>query len=120
MDLVDPSSESGKEFKKIVWQIMVETGKPNLADYFPILKRVDPQGAKRRMTACFRRLLDVFDRIIAKRLQDREAAGKNDMLDTLLELAEDSKEGVDLFHIKHLFLVSQNFCLCFNFMAKPV
>ncbi|PKI40444.1 hypothetical protein CRG98_039168, partial [Punica granatum] len=44
MDLADPNSESAKEFKELVWQIMVEAGKPNLADYFPVLKRVDPLG----------------------------------------------------------------------------
>lgn len=69
---------SGKDFKKILWQIMVEIEKPNLADYFPILRRIDLQGARWRITVCFRRLLDVFDRILPKRLQDRESIGKND------------------------------------------
>ncbi|OWM71910.1 hypothetical protein CDL15_Pgr017793 [Punica granatum] len=100
MDLADPTSESAKEFKELVWQIMVEVGKPNLADYFPVLKRVDPQGARRRMTGYFRRLFDVFQGIIKSRLQAREVTGsvrKNDVLDTLLELS------MEEFQIKHLF-----------------
>ncbi|PKI69529.1 hypothetical protein CRG98_010057 [Punica granatum] len=109
MDLADPTSESAKEFKELVWQIMVEVGKPNLADYFPVLKRVDPQGARRRMTGYFRRLFDVFQGIIKSRLQGREVTGsvrKNDVLDTLLELS------MEEFQIKHLFFVSIYFCLC--------
>ncbi|PKI37537.1 hypothetical protein CRG98_042073, partial [Punica granatum] len=107
VDLADPTSESAKEFKELVWQIMVEAGKPNLADYFPVLKRLDPQGARRRMTGYFGRMFDVFDRIINERLQVREIPGsvrKNDMLDTLLELSENKEEGMDLFLMKHLFL----------------
>ncbi|OWM71936.1 geraniol 8-hydroxylase-like [Punica granatum] len=107
MDLADPNSESAKEFKESVWQIMVEAGKPNLADYFPVLKRVDPLGVRKRMTGYFGRMFDVFDRIINDRLQDREISGfvrKNDMLDALLDLSEDKEEGMDLFLMKHLFL----------------
>ncbi|OWM62935.1 hypothetical protein CDL15_Pgr020229 [Punica granatum] len=97
VDLADPTSESAKEFKELVWHIMVEAGKPNLADYFPVLKRLDPQGARRRMTGYFGRMFDVFNRIINERLQVREIPGSvrnNDMLDTLLELSED-KRGAD-------------------------
>ncbi|PKI50819.1 hypothetical protein CRG98_028814 [Punica granatum] len=111
MDLADPNSASAKEFKEIVWQIMVEVGKPNWADYFPVLKRMDLQGVKRRMTGYFERTFDVFDRIISDRLQVREVSGfvrKNDMLDTLLDLSEDKEEGMDPFLMKHLFWVSLN------------
>ncbi|PKI40441.1 hypothetical protein CRG98_039165 [Punica granatum] len=58
MDLADPNSESAKEFKELVWQIMVDAGKPNLADYFPVLKRVDPLGVRQRMTGYFGRMFD--------------------------------------------------------------
>ncbi|OWM71934.1 geraniol 8-hydroxylase-like [Punica granatum] len=107
MDLADPNSESAKEFKELVWQIMVDAGKPNLADYFPVLKRVDPLGVRQRMTGYFGRMFDVFNRIINDRLQDREISGfvrKSDMLDALLDLSEDkgghgsvSHEASDLF-----------------------
>jgi hypothetical protein len=33
-----PNSDTTREFKKIVWNVMKEAGKPNLADYFPVLK----------------------------------------------------------------------------------
>lgn len=106
MDVADSALESA-EFIETIRQIMVEAGKPNLVDYFPVLKRMDPQGAKRRMTRYFRWMFSVFDRIIDKRLEVKDVSDrKNDMLDTLLELCEDEKEDLDLFQMKHLFLVS--------------
>ncbi|CAI9766823.1 unnamed protein product [Fraxinus pennsylvanica] len=43
-DLTDPFSDSAKEFKDLVWNVMVEAGKPNLVDLFPILDKLDPLG----------------------------------------------------------------------------
>ncbi|KAK8577651.1 hypothetical protein V6N13_027918 [Hibiscus sabdariffa] len=45
MDLVDPNSSVAQEFRRTVWGIMEEAGKPNLADYFPLLRKIDPQGS---------------------------------------------------------------------------
>ncbi|KAK8495831.1 hypothetical protein V6N13_026300 [Hibiscus sabdariffa] len=53
VDLVDPNSSDAQEFKRTVWGIMEEAGKPNLADYFPLLRKIDPQGTRRRMTVHF-------------------------------------------------------------------
>ncbi|RXH79880.1 hypothetical protein DVH24_041027 [Malus domestica] len=47
VDLADPHSERAREFKELVWSIFEEAGKPNLADYFPVLKKIDPQGIRR-------------------------------------------------------------------------
>ncbi|MBA0713720.1 hypothetical protein Golax_012738 [Gossypium laxum] len=47
VDLADPNSSSAQEFRKIVCDIMVEAGKPNLVDYFPLLKKIDLKGAWR-------------------------------------------------------------------------
>lgn len=44
VDLADPNSDTTREFKKIVWNVMKEAGKPNLADYFPMLKKIDPRA----------------------------------------------------------------------------
>jgi hypothetical protein len=46
VDLADPNSDTTQEFKKIVWNVMKEAGKPNLADYFPVLKKIDPHGVR--------------------------------------------------------------------------
>ncbi|KAK7853114.1 geraniol 8-hydroxylase [Quercus suber] len=39
VDLADSNSDTAREYKEIVWNIMKEVGRPNLADYFPVLKK---------------------------------------------------------------------------------
>ncbi|PPR97192.1 hypothetical protein GOBAR_AA23486 [Gossypium barbadense] len=63
MDLVDPNSSIAREFKKTVCDIMVEAGKPKLDDYFPLLRKIDPQGVRRQMTVHFDKLLNLFGNI---------------------------------------------------------
>ncbi|EOY24550.1 Cytochrome P450, putative [Theobroma cacao] len=108
MDLVDPNSPTAQEFKKTVWGIMEEAGKPNLADYFPILRKIDPQGVRRRMTIHFEKLLDLFGKMFDERLQSRKAQGStasNDVLDTVLDIIEGNIEELNKTHVTHLLLV---------------
>ncbi|XP_037493705.1 geraniol 8-hydroxylase [Jatropha curcas] len=105
LDLSD--SDSDIEFKEVVRCIMDEVGKTNLADYFPLLRKIDPQGIKGRLTIHFGVLFDLFDRIIDERLLLRKQQSyipSNDLLDTLLSLNEDKNENLDMNCIKHLFL----------------
>ncbi|KAK5804677.1 hypothetical protein PVK06_032328 [Gossypium arboreum] len=62
MDLVDPNSSIAREFKETVCDIMVEIGKPNLADYFPLLTKLDPQDGIEELnkTHVTNLLLDLF------------------------------------------------------------
>ncbi|KAJ0105029.1 hypothetical protein Patl1_18597 [Pistacia atlantica] len=110
IDLADPNSDIAREFKELVWGIMVEAGKPNLADFFPVLKKIDPQGRRSRMTVYFGKMLELFDHMIDQRLQLKEGQGyvkSKDMLDILLEvIAENRSEEIDRNNIKHLFVVS--------------
>ncbi|KAH7865501.1 hypothetical protein Vadar_007474 [Vaccinium darrowii] len=106
IDLIDPSSDSANEFKELVWNMMEEIGKPNLADYFPALTRIDPQGRRRRLTGYFVKMVGVFDEIIKTRLLERKAldwVSTEDTLDTLLGIEESSHE-IDRRHIQHLLL----------------
>jgi len=110
VDLADPNSDTAREFKEIVWNVMEEAGKPNLADYFPVLKKIDPQGVRRRMTVHFGKLIDLFDRMISQRLKQRKVSGSmtsnSDMLDTLLNITEENTEEMDKSKIEHLFVVA--------------
>ncbi|XP_044474904.1 geraniol 8-hydroxylase-like [Mangifera indica] len=86
---------------------MVEAGKPNVADYFPVLKKIDPQGIKRRLRIHFGKMLELFDRMIDQRLKLREVPGyfkTNDILETLLNIMEDKTEATNRDYIRHLFL----------------
>ncbi|KAJ9171295.1 hypothetical protein P3X46_014683 [Hevea brasiliensis] len=107
IDLAGYSSDISHEFNDLVVKIMEETGRPNLADYFPILSLVDPQGAYKRTKIYFERLLKLFDGII----NDRIASGmtskesqSHDVLESLLMLVKEGNSEISLLDIKHLLL----------------
>ncbi|KAM7507006.1 hypothetical protein LguiA_017459 [Lonicera macranthoides] len=120
MDLTDPFEDSAKEFKELVCNIMVEVGKPNLVDYFPFLKGIDPQGIRRRMTVHFGKVLHLFHEITKKRSELRElheTIESNDVLDVCLNMAQDNSDGIDRTHLEHMFLVC---ILTFLLLAKDL
>ncbi|KAJ4843501.1 hypothetical protein Tsubulata_020491 [Turnera subulata] len=103
LDLTD--SSSGTSHKEVVRGILEELGKPNLSDYFPILRYFDIQGMRSRTEIHAVKLFDLFDRIINKRLQSRKMESyvpKNDMLETLLSISEENSDMMDNNSIKHL------------------
>ncbi|WCJ26088.1 Cytochrome P450 76AD1 [Euphorbia peplus] len=113
IDLADSRSEIAREFKEVFRMILGETGYPNLSDYFPVLRMIDPQGMRRRMDVCFGRLLGIFDHMIDERVQKRKQPGyipADDVLDILLNLDDEgnssSGEMLDRESMKHLFMVS--------------
>ncbi|KAL6280212.1 hypothetical protein ACE6H2_017093 [Prunus campanulata] len=108
IDLADPSSEMAREFQEMVCNIMMEAGKPNLGDYFPVLRKIDPHGRRQRMTEYFGKILDLLDDIVNQRLKLRELPGsttKDDLLDTLLNITEENSEVINKNEIYHLLLV---------------
>nr|ATO91436.1 putative cytochrome P450 [Fallopia multiflora] len=107
MNLADPGSELSREFKQLTWDISRDAAKPNLADLFPVFKSVDPQGIKRRMASHFKKLLDVFDVIIDKRLashKDGALESCNDVLDALLKICQDNSEDFELRQVRHMLI----------------
>ncbi|CAL5207892.1 unnamed protein product [Lathyrus oleraceus] len=108
VDFVQSSDKAG-EFKELVTNIMMEVGRANVADCFPVLKIFDPVGIRRRTGEYFGKLLDNFRGLVDERLKMRKLKGyygKSDMLDTMLndennngEMYEDKIErlSVDLF-----------------------
>ncbi|KAK2656919.1 hypothetical protein Ddye_009971 [Dipteronia dyeriana] len=86
---------------------MEVVGRPNIADYFPILRSVDPQGIRKSLTTSMGKMLNIFDGIIHERIQTREkmmSKESKDLLDSLLNLAEENSFELSLVVIKHLFL----------------
>ncbi|KAM7507026.1 hypothetical protein LguiA_017479 [Lonicera macranthoides] len=107
MDLTDPFKDSAKEFKELVWNIMAEAGKPNLVDYFPLLKRIDPQGIRRRMTVHLGKILHLFGEMTEKRLELRKlrkTVESTDTLDICLNIAQENPDEIDRTHMEHMFL----------------
>ncbi|KAL2902371.1 Geraniol 8-hydroxylase [Bienertia sinuspersici] len=107
VDLSDPSSEKSREFKAIVRSIMDEGGKPNFADYFPFLKKIDPQGIRRRMSVHFQKMIDVFNSMIDQRLKGNGPSSSiqsNDVLDALLGINQEKTEDIEPSKIPNLLL----------------
>ncbi|XP_076898057.1 7-ethoxycoumarin O-deethylase-like [Bidens hawaiensis] len=103
IDLADPYEDSGKEFKEVISNIMVEAGKPNLVDFFPMLKKIDPQGVRRRLNRHFGKVLEIFEKLIEERLRMGRLK-QDDVLDVCLKLNQDNPNELNHTHIKSLLL----------------
>ncbi|KHN36931.1 7-ethoxycoumarin O-deethylase [Glycine soja] len=103
---VHRSSLSGEteEYKVIVENLGRAIATPNLEDFFPMLKMVDPQGIRRRATTYVSKLFAIFDRLIDKRLEIGDGTNSDDMLDILLNISQEDGQKIDHKKIKHLFL----------------
>ncbi|KAK4418733.1 cytochrome [Sesamum alatum] len=99
------SADSSQEFRDIVLGIMGLICKPNLADYFPLLRLVDPHGIFRENTLYFKKCFAIFDEIIRQRLQTSDSSSpKNDMLEALLEINQKNESEFSIYDMKHLLL----------------
>ncbi|TXG62737.1 hypothetical protein EZV62_009731 [Acer yangbiense] len=107
IDLAHYQSDLSQNFNKLVYIVMEEYGTPNIADYFPFLQSFDPQGIRKRITTSFEKLFNIFDGIIDERILAREkmmSKESKDLLDSLLNLAEENSSQLSLTDIKHLLL----------------
>ncbi|KAK7841681.1 geraniol 8-hydroxylase [Quercus suber] len=108
IDLAQYDSNLSQEFRDLVCGLAKEAGRPNIADYFPVLRLIDPQGVRKRTRIYYSKLLGIFDGIINQRLQLRALSkgskASNDTLDSLLNLIEEDNSEISLLDIKHLLL----------------
>lgn len=114
VDLIQSAGAAG-EFKDLVINITKLVGTPNLADYFPILKTLDPQGIKRRQTKNVQKVLDIFAGLVDQRLKQREDTHTHvnvhdDMLDALLDISRENHM-MDKTMIQHLSHVCIYVCM---------
>ncbi|KAL9242861.1 hypothetical protein vseg_016819 [Gypsophila vaccaria] len=107
MDMGDPTSEFARQFRVTIRGIMEETGKSNIADYFPILKIIDPQGIRKRTEYHFGKMLDLFNNMIEQRLKGQRPSGEthdNDVLDALLGIDHEKAEEIPKSQISSLLV----------------
>ncbi|XP_058107399.1 cytochrome P450 76T24-like [Magnolia sinica] len=92
VDLVDPNSKSAQDFKNLVWEFMKDGARPNIVDYFPFLRRMDPQGIRHRVTANLKKLYVIFDQLIDERMlsMSSNSPRRNDFLDVLLNQKDEN------------------------------
>ncbi|KAI7748317.1 hypothetical protein M8C21_034013, partial [Ambrosia artemisiifolia] len=107
INLAQYDSVSSQEFKDAVWGLLETAGKPNMVDFFPVLKPFDPQGLRQHANGYCKKILTIFDRIIDQRLISRSSSSptstNNDILDMLLNLNQKDESEFTLNDMRHLF-----------------
>ncbi|KAK7394876.1 hypothetical protein VNO78_15417 [Psophocarpus tetragonolobus] len=104
MDLCNFTSEKSQEFKNLIRGIMEEAGRPNVADFFPILRPLDPQRVYARMSNYLMKMFKIIDGIIEERMCSRDLkTDSKDVLDSLLNIEETSSQ-LSRNEMLHLFL----------------
>ncbi|KAL3654965.1 hypothetical protein CASFOL_000751 [Castilleja foliolosa] len=106
LDIACFDSSSTQEMKEIIEGLMRVLGTPNLADYFPFLQLIDPQGLQRRAKVFLCKMLVKIDKIIDQRLESRRKPSinsprKQDFLEVLLDLNQESDSQLSRNDMKH-------------------
>ncbi|KAL2901990.1 Geraniol 8-hydroxylase [Bienertia sinuspersici] len=107
VDFGDPNSEFARDLRETIRSMLEEVGKPNLADFFPILQKIDPQGIRRRTRVFFGKVIGVFKIMIDQRLQGHRPASSingNDILDALLATDHEKDKEIETSEIPDLLL----------------
>jgi cytochrome P450 len=93
-DLGDPQSKEGSEFFTAMMGLMEWSGHANMADFFPWLRWLDPQGLRRNMERDLGKAMEIASKFVKERIKDRQAGGekRKDFLDVLLEFEGNGKD----------------------------
>ncbi|KAK7394878.1 hypothetical protein VNO78_15419 [Psophocarpus tetragonolobus] len=102
------NSTKSNELKNIVRGIMEEIGRPNIADFFPILRPLDPQRVLVRTANYFKKLFKIIEKIMEERMSSRVSESNSklckDVLDSLLNHMEETGSLLSRNEMLHLFL----------------
>ncbi|RZC50225.1 hypothetical protein C5167_018657 [Papaver somniferum] len=94
-DLLDPKSTKGNHFFDVTSDLVELAARPNIADFFPTLRPIDPQGLKKKMENKMLEVLEVVGGFVKERRCMSEEERKNkdkDFLDVLLEFEGNGKD----------------------------
>eukprot|EP00253_Pinus_taeda_P031001 PITA_31001 len=100
-DMLASQAPAFREFKESISKMMENAAVPNLADYFPFLQWLDPQGVGRNTKIYFERVWSILEKFIEDRLAKRgktmdENDGPKDLLDVLLDMRSDEFSLIDI------------------------
>ncbi|KAK6140015.1 hypothetical protein DH2020_026231 [Rehmannia glutinosa] len=107
-DLLDAKDPESRQFFDCMNKVLELAGTPNIADYLPWLKWMDPAGMKRNMKRNLKVTMRIASNFIQERLNNRKAGKfqeKKDFLDVLLEYKGDGKDGPDTMTEKNINIV---------------
>ncbi|TKY50553.1 steroid 17alpha-monooxygenase or 17alpha-hydroxyprogesterone aldolase [Spatholobus suberectus] len=90
-DLLDSEMERGYRFYHHAAKVMEYAGKPNVADFLPILKWLDPQGIRRKTQFHVNKAFEIAGWLIKERMENACSGSKEskDYLDVLLDFRGD-------------------------------
>ncbi|KAF5747837.1 putative cytochrome P450 [Tripterygium wilfordii] len=112
-DLVNSRSKEGHAFFNAMNEVMETLGKPNLADFLPFLKWLDPQKIMKNAEQHFGRVIKIVEAFVEERIEEYKSGRekkKQDFLDILLENEGDGKDGIDkISHHNLIILVLEMF-----------
>ncbi|XP_044472860.1 iridoid oxidase-like [Mangifera indica] len=108
-DLLNSHSTEGEEFFAAMSKVMEWAGAPNLADFFPFLQRLDPQGIKKGMDRDMGRAMHIIAGLVKERtVKDNKMTKEkriNDFLDAVLEYESVGKEGPDKISNQNVIII---------------
>ncbi|XVF07756.1 hypothetical protein REPUB_Repub06bG0167100 [Reevesia pubescens] len=92
-DFFDPDSEEGSEFFVVMVSLMGLSGVGNIADFFPWLQWLDPQGLRRKMDKDLGKAIEIASKFVKERIEEKKVGeGRRDFLDVLLEFEGNGKD----------------------------
>ncbi|KAI3979959.1 hypothetical protein MKX01_042613, partial [Papaver californicum] len=104
-DLVDPKSTKGNDFFDINSDLANLIIKPNVANFFPFLRWLDPQGMKNKVKYKLSLILEIVSGFVEERRRmnalDQDNKEK-DLLDVLLEFEGNGKDEPDKISDRNL------------------
>nr|QNC49775.1 cytochrome P450 76A112 [Leucophyllum frutescens] len=108
-DVMDSRLEKASDFFETFLVFMEWVGKPNLADFVPVLKWFDPQGIRRNSKKYLERLMDIAAGIVKERIKEKQSRvvkQTHDFLDALLDdEGDDLAKGPDRLTEKNITIV---------------
>ncbi|PIA59247.1 hypothetical protein AQUCO_00400259v1 [Aquilegia coerulea] len=100
-DLLDPKSKRGAAFFYHAGKVMYLAGKPNVADFLPLLRWLDPQGIRRKTEYHVERAFNIAGSFIKERMEselnDVGGEKKKDFLNVLLDFQGNGVEEPAMF-----------------------
>lgn len=93
-DLLDPNSKDAAEFFASMIGLMEWGGHPNISDFFPFLRWLDPQGLKRKMKRDLGKAMKIASKFVKERVEEMKEGDRvrKDFLDVLLEFEGNGKD----------------------------
>ncbi|PWA73135.1 small GTPase superfamily, Ran GTPase, P-loop containing nucleoside triphosphate hydrolase [Artemisia annua] len=96
------STSTDEQFRDLILETIKIGGTPNLADFFPVLRHLDPNGSMKRSNPYTQKLMATLEQHINNRMEERATrssdapSSTNDLMDLLLDNTQNEIPSVSL------------------------